>query len=401
MSQKVVITALNMITALGVDLESSWAGLLEGRSGVRRITLFDPSDCTTQFAAQVPENFEEYARRFCHRRLMKQSARGTLLGYVCAKAAVAQHQLDFTKFDRTRCAVVWGGADTGHSRIHDQEYWILKTMPHAVPALLSMEYGLEGPSLLLSAACASSAYAIGMGYDLVATGRADLVLAGGSSSIINPEHVRGFNELHALSESNDDPSRASKPFSLGRDGFVIGEGAGMLVLESEASARQRGAHIYCELAGHAMTNEAYNLMSPRPDGAGMAQTMRMALQAAGAAEEDVDYINAHGTSTVQNDKLETLAIQQVFGERALRIPVSSAKSMIGHTAGACGAVEAVITVTTLCNSVIAPTINFMPDPELNLDYVPHRSRRHAIRTALSNSFGFGGCNATLVFRAVA
>lgn len=399
MPRKVVVTGLNMITALGFDRESSWRGLVEGRSGVGRITLFDPSDCATQIAAQAPDDLEEFARRYCHRRLMKQSSRATWLGLSCAKAAVAEFGLDFTSFDRTRCGVLWGGADPGPPPQPD--FWILKTMPHAVPALLAMEYGLEGPSLLLSAACASSAYAIGAGYDLIASGRAELVLAGGSSSIIDAAHIRGFNEMQALSTANADPPRACKPFSLGRDGFVVGEGAGLLVLEVEASARARGAIIFAELAGHAMTNEAFNLMSNRPDGAGMAQTMRLALQSAGVAPDDVDSINAHGTSTVQNDRYETQAIRQVFGTRASRIPVSAAKSMIGHTAGACGAVEAVITVLSLSRGVVTPTINYTPDPELDLDYVPNASRRHVSRVALSNSFGFGGCNASLVFRAVA
>jgi len=397
-SRKVVVTGMNVVTALGLDLESTWQGLVEGRSGIRRITLFDPAGYATQIAGELPNDFEDFARRYCHRRLMKQTARGTWLGFACAKGAVERSGIDFNRLDRTRCAVVFGAADTGHSLAYNQEFWILKTMPHVVPALLSMEYALEGPSLLLSAACASSAYAVGAAYDLIASGRADAVITGGCSAIVNPEHVRGFDELHALSTANEDPPRASKPFSQGRDGFVIGEGAGVLVLESEESARAREAPIYGELAGYAMTNEAFNLMSPRPDGAGMARTMRLALASAGVAPEEVDYINAHGTSTTLNDKYETQAIKQVFGPRAYHIPVSSAKSMIGHTAGACGAVEAVITLLSLSRGVITPTINYSPDPELDLDYVPHRARRRALRVALSNSFGFGGCNATLVFR---
>lgn len=397
-SRKVVITGMNTVTSLGLDLETTWQGLIEGRSGIRRIQQFNPDGFATQIAGELPDGFEDYVRRYCHRRLMKQTSRGTWLGVACAKAAVEGSGIDFNRIERGRCAVVFGAADTGHSNAYNQDFWILKTMPHVVPALLSMEYALEGPSLLLSAACASSAYAVGYAYDLIASGRADVVIAGGSSAIVNPEHIRGFNELNALSTANEDPPRASKPFSQGRDGFVIGEGAGVLIMEAEETARRREARIYAEVAGYAMTNEAFNLMSPRPDGAGMAHTMRQAMTSAGVSREEVDYINAHGTSTALNDKYETLAIKQVFGSRAYQIPVSSSKSMIGHTAGACGAVEAVITVLSLARGLIPPTINYSPDPELDLDYVPHQARRQAIRVALSNSFGFGGCNATLVFR---
>lgn len=398
MRRKVVVTALNLMTCLGLDRDSTWQGLLEGRSGIRRISRFDASAYETQIAGDLPGDFDEYARRYCSRRLTRQMARATLMGYVCAKEAVQGHQLDLTAFDPCRSAVVFGLADTGHSAIYGDEFWVLRTMPHGVASLLSMEYRLEGPSLILSAACASSAYALAYGYDLIALGQADLVIAGGTSSILNPEHLRGFNELGALSAANDEPDKASRPFSRGRDGFVIGEGAAVLVLEAEESAQARGAKPYAELAGYAMTNEAYNLMSPAPEGAGMARTLKRSLEHAGLAPEEIDYINAHGTSTQLNDKLETLAIKQVFGEAAYRIPVSSAKSMIGHTAGACGAVEAAITALSLHHGMLTPTINYTPDAELDLDYVPDRARRQNIRAAISNSFGFGGCNASLVLR---
>jgi 3-oxoacyl-[acyl-carrier-protein] synthase II len=398
MQRRVVVTAVNMLTALGVDLESSWAGLVAGRSGVRRIRLFDPSPYATQIAAQVPEEFEEYSRQHCTRRQAKQMARGSMFGYVCTKAAIVRSRIDFASRDPLRTAVLVGAADTGHSNIHDQKYWILKTMPHAVSAWISMEYGFEGPNFTISSACASSAYAIAYAYDLIAADRADVVIATGASSIVNPEHVSGFHELGALSLANDPPERASRPFSIDRDGFVIGEGAGTLVLESEESALARGAEIVAEVAGYAMTSEAHNLMAPRPDGSGMARTMHLALKNAAIPADQVDYINAHGTSTPQNDRLETLAIKQVFGETALRIPVTSAKSMLGHTAGACGAIEAVITIIGMQSGYITPTINYTRDPELDLDYVPNSARRAEVEVALSNSFAFGGCNATLVFR---
>lgn len=398
MQRRVVVTALNMVTALGVDLETTWNGLVAGRSGIRRISLFDSSNYETRIAAEVPREFDDYARQHCSRRLANQMGRATKMGYVCTKEAVARSGIDFDDYDRVRCAVVFGGADTGHSRIHDGRYWIMKTMPHGASAWISQEYQLEGPNFTISAACASSAYAIAYGYDLIAANRADVVIAGAASSIVNPEHVGGFNELGALSVANDTPEKASRPFSVDRDGFVIGEGAGVLVLESEESATARGATIYAEVAGYALTSEAYNIMAPRPGGIGMAKTMRMALASAGIAKEQVDYINAHGSSTPLGDKYETIAIKDVFGSLAYGIPVSSAKSMIGHTAGACGAIEAAIAVMSMRAGVLTPTINYTPDPELDLDYVPNNARRRDVNIALSNSFAFGGCNATLVLR---
>ena len=396
--RRVYVTAVNMITSLGLDLETSWRALVAGQSGIRKISLFDASAYQTQIAGELPAGFDEYARHYCSRRLARQMARATVMGYVCARKAIESSSIDFKNLDRTRCAVIFGTADTGHSKIYDNSYWVLKTMQHSTPALLSMEYGLEGQSMSLTAACASAAYAIGCGYDLITSNKADVVITGGASAIVNPEHVSGFNELGALSVSNDPPELASRPFSKGRNGFVIGEGAGVVMLESEASARARGATILAELVGYATTNEAYNIMGPAPGGAGMAKTMRLALQGTGIACDEVDYINAHGTSTPLNDKFETLAIKDVFGARAHAIPVSSAKSMIGHTAGACGAVEAVITVLSLQHGIITPTLNFCRDPELDLDYVPDIARKKSIQVALSNSFGFGGCNASLVLR---
>ncbi len=398
MQRRVVVTGLNMVTALGVDLEASWNGLVAGRSGIGKITLFDSSNHETRIAGEVPSDFEDYGRQHCSRRLANQMGRAIRMGYVCTKEAVARSGIDFGAYDRTRCAVIFGAADTGHSRIHDGKYWIMKTMPHGVSAWISQAYELEGPNFTVSAACASSAYAIAHGYDLLAGNKADVVIAGGASSIVNPEHVGGFNELGALSVANDTPEKASRPFSVDRDGFVIGEGAGVLVLESEESATARGATIYAEVAGYALTSEAYNIMAPRPGGVGMAKTMRMALANAGITKDHVAYINAHASSTPLGDKYETLAIKDVFGDLAYGIPVSSAKSMIGHTAGACGAIEAAITVMSIRHGLLTPTINYTPDPELDLDYVPNDARKCAVGVALSNAFAFGGCNATLVLR---
>lgn len=394
----VVVTALNLVTSLGLDFRSTWKAILAGQSGVQRISRFDTAGLATQIAAELPGEFEEFVGRYCSRRLRKMSGRAVTMGIACAKAAIEEHGIDFAAYPSLRRAVIFGAADTGHAAADSDDFWILKTMMHAVPACLAIDYGCEGPCYVTSAACASSAYAIAAGYDLIASGRADIVIAGGSSSISNREHIRGFNELGALSTKNDDPARASRPFSADRDGFVIGEGAGVLVLEAAEAAAARGALVYGEIAGYGMTNEAYNLMSPRPEGEGMARTMQVALASSGVLPTDVDYINAHGTATVQNDAYETEAIRRLFGARAAKVPVSSTKSMLGHTAGACGAVEAAVTLLAMHHGVLPPTINHTADPQLNLDFVPNVPRACTVRAALSNSFGFGGCNATLVFR---
>jgi 3-oxoacyl-[acyl-carrier-protein] synthase II len=396
--KKVLVSGVNMITPLGLDLRSSWAGLVAGRSGIRRISLFDASKHETQIAGQLPDDFDAYSKKYCKGRRARQMARATRICYVCAKEAIANSGINFDAFDKERCAVILGAVETGHSVIYDDQYWILKTMPHAMSAWLSLDHKLEGPNYTVSSACTSGACAIAHAYDLIKTDKADVVITGGASSTVNPEHVKGFNELQALSVANKFPESASKPFSVDRDGFVIGEGAGVLILESEESAKGRGAPIYSEMAGYALTSETYNIMAPAKDGGGMAKTMRLALENAGVEKEEVHYINAHGTSTAFNDKYETMAIKEVFGELAYHIPVSSSKSMIGHTAAACGAIEGIITILTIDHGILTPTINYNPDPELDLDYVPNYAREKAVNLALSNCFGFGGCNATLVFK---
>jgi len=396
MEHRVVVTGFELITALGLDWQTTWEGLVEGRSGVSEIRRFDASGYDVRIAAEIPDAFVSYARNFVKGRRAKQMARATTLCYVCAKKAVDNSGLDFETMDRDRCAVIMGAVDTGHSLIEDQKFWVLKTMPHALSAWVAIDYRLSGPNYTVSAACASSAFAIAHAYDLIRTGKADVVLTGGASSIVNPEHVAGFAELQALSTANRDPKSASKPFSRNRDGFVIGEGAGVLVLESESSAHRRQATIWGEVIGYALTSETYNIMAPAKNGSGMAHTMRLALKDARLQPEGVDYINAHGTSTSFNDRYETMAIKEVFGDHAYRIPISSTKSMIGHTAAAAGAVEAIVCFLTMAHGVIHPTINYQPDPELDLDYVPHQPRSKTVNVALSNSFGFGGVNATLV-----
>jgi 3-oxoacyl-[acyl-carrier-protein] synthase II len=402
MAEKVVVTGMNIISSLGLDLQTNWKNLLEGRSGVKTITLFDASSRQTRIAAEVPAEFEEYSRNFVKKRKAGQMTRVTRMCLVCAREAVNAAKIDFDQMDRSRCAVIIGVVNTGNSSVEKDttvQNTIFKSMSNSMAAWISLEFGLTGPALAINTACASSAFSIGLAYDMIRHGQVDMVITGGADSIINAEEVEGFNALYALSVQNDPPEKACKPFSKDRDGFVIGEGAGVVILESEKSALSRGATIYAEVAGYAATGEAYNIMAPMVDGAGMAATMEKALKNSGIAAGEIDYINAHGTSTELNDRYETMAIKKVFGERAYSIPVSSTKSMLGHTIGAAGAIESVVTAMSVANDILTPTINYeVPDPELDLDYVPNRSRQHKVRAALSNSFGFGGHNATIVFR---
>ncbi len=402
MREKVMVTGMDIITSLGIDLDTTWKSLVEGRSGVGYIRKFDATGLASRIAAEVPEAFDELSKGLIKKRAASQMTRVTRMGLVAAKRAVSMARIDFSGEDRTRCAVIMGAVNTGNSSAEKDttvQNTVFKSMTNSMSAWISLEYQLLGPNFAVNTACASSAYAIALGCDMIRRGDADIVIAGGADSIINREEIEGFNALYALSVSNDPPENASKPFSADRDGFVIGEGAGVVVLESATSAMRRGAVILAELAGYGLTSEGYNIMAPMKDGEGMAMTMEKAIRDAGIRKEEVDYINAHGTSTELNDRYETLAIKRVFGERSQTIPVSSSKSMIGHTIGAAGVIESVITIRSMNTGIITPTINYnKPDPDLNLDYVPHRSRNHPVKIALSNSFGFGGHNATLVFR---
>ena len=400
MKERVVITGLSILSSLGLNLEDNWSNLLAGRSGIRRITLFDPAGNETRIAGQLPDGFEEYALQRCKRRTAHQMTRVTLMAYTCAVDAVGMSGIDFELLDRKRCAVIFGAVSAGGSSVErgiTPRNRIIKCMSNAMPAWISMHYGLEGPNFTVNTACASSAYAMALGADMIRTGAADVVITGGADSTINPEEIEGFNGMFALSTRNDEPGRASRPFTIDRDGFVIGEGAGVVILESERSALARKAEILGELKGYGLTSEAYNIMAPQKDGAGMAETMVRALDNSRIGPDRVDYINAHGTATTLNDLYETAAIKRVFGPRAASIPVSSTKSMIGHTIAAAGAIEAAVTVLSIRNQVVTPTINYdAPDPELDLDYVPNKSRHHKIEVAISNSFAFGGHNAALV-----
>jgi len=401
MDRKVVVTGMNVISSLGLNIETNWENLVEGKSGVKRISLFDPSGLQTQIAAEVPGEFDELAREYIRKRSARQMTRVTQMCFSCAKEAINKSSIDFSRVDKTRCAVIMGVVTTGNSSVEKGttlQNSILKSMNNSMSAWISLEYHLLGPNYTVATACASSAYAIGFGYDLIRSDRADIVIVGGADSIINPEEIHGFNGLFALSVENTPPERASKPFSKNRDGFVIGEGAGVLILESEESALARNAEIFAEIPGYAITSEAYNIMAPMKEGEGMAHTMDLALKNSNLSPNDIQYINAHGTSTTLNDRYETLAIKQVFKEKAHQVPVSSLKSMIGHTIGAAGAIEAAVTIMSILNQTLTPTINYEKDPELDLDFVPDKSRKHTLTHAISNSFAFGGHNASIVLK---
>ena len=402
MPEKVLVTGMNIISSLGLDLQTNWDHLVEGKSGVKKISLFDPADSITKIAAQVPPEFDDLSRKYVKKRAGSQMTRVTKMCFVCAKMAIEQSGLNFDQADKTRCGVILGVVNAGNSSSEKDttpQNTIFKSMTNAMAAWISLEYQLQGPAFSVNTACASSAYAIGLACDMIRKGQADVMIVGGADSIVNKEEISGFNSLYALSVNNEFPEKASRPFSLNRDGFVIGEGAGILVLESETFAKSRNAKVYAEVAGFALSSEAYNIMAPRMDGEGMAITMEKALKDARLQKDDVDYINAHGTSTELNDKYETMAVKKVFGNRAYHIPVSSSKSMIGHTIGAAGAIEGIITVLSIVHGILTPTINLdTPDPELDLDYVSNQSRKKEINAAISNSFGFGGHNATIVFK---
>ena len=317
-----------------------------------------------------------------------------------AGEAVEDCGIDTSSYNLSRVGVVYGVIDNSYEdyELEKPLNITLKKMPNELPALVSIKYGFGGPSFNLSTACASSAYALAVGKQFIENGTCDMVVCGGISNTVTHLVISGFNQLLAMSV-NPDPDTAARPFTKNRDGFIMGEGGATVIIESEESAKARGAKIYCELAGASMCSEAHNLTAPKTDGAGMALSMRMALSDAGMSPDEIDYINAHGTSTGLNDLYETKAIKEVFGDRAYDIPVSSVKASIGHTLAAGGALEAIACIKAMETGIVPPTLHYDdPDPELDLNYVPNKAQQHTVNAAISNSFGFGGHNATLVFR---
>ncbi|NOZ68476.1 MAG: beta-ketoacyl-ACP synthase II [Deferribacteres bacterium] len=407
--RRVVITGTGMITPLGTGVAKSWKGLTEGRSAVRRITHFDPEGLPCQIAAEVPD-FE--IDRFIETKEQKKMDRFIHFGLAAATMAMEDSGLKITKSNADRTGVIVGAGIGGLSSIERytevletkgakrvSPFFIPMTIINLISGHISIRFGAKGPNSAVATACATGTHSIGDAFRLIRNGIADAMICGGSEAVITPLGIAGFTAMKALSTRNDEPEKASRPFDRDRDGFVMGEGSGVLVLEELESALDRGAKIYAELIGYGLNADAYHITSPAPNGEGAAKCMAAALQDAGIRPEEVDYINAHGTSTKYGDELETAAIRTVFGEHAYKLCVSSTKSMIGHLLGASGGVEAAICAQSIFNGIAPPTINLEnPDPECDLDYIPGKARPLDINVAMSNSFGFGGTNACIIFR---
>ncbi len=407
--RRVVVTGLGLVTPLGTGGKDVFDRLVDGVSGIGPITRFDPEGLDTRIAAEVKGfNPEEFIPKKELKRM------DLFIQYVMAACEIAMRDsgLEIEEGVASRVGTYVGTGlgglpclERNHSILLEKgpkrisPFFIPMIIGNMAPGYISMKYGAKGPCICTVSACASGSHAIGEAFLAVKRGDCDVAIAGGTEANLTPLTVAGFNAMKALSTRNDEPEKASRPFDKARDGFVVGEGAGILILEELEFAKRRGANIYAEVVGYGATSDAYHITAPDPEGDGAARAMMRALESGSISPDGVDYINAHGTSTKLNDQIETLAIKRVFGERAYKIPVSSNKSMIGHLLGAAGAVEAVFTVYTVKYGVIPPTINLEePDPECDLDYVPNEAREAQVKVAISNSFGFGGTNAVLAFR---
>jgi len=395
---KVVVTGMGAVSSIGCGTDKFWNNLIDGKCGIKTFTRVDPDKFDTKVGAEADGEFEELIKKYFTKRQLNSTTVSTRMALASAGEAVDDSGIDFTAVEGTRAAVIYGVTTTTYvSEKEKERNFILKDMPSNVPSLLSAKYGINGPSFNLSCACSSAGYAVSMAANLIETGMFDVVIAGGMSGCISDPIVRGFSQILALSV-NPDPETACRPFTKNRDGFIMGEGAGTLILESEEHAKKRNAKIYARLAGYGMYSEASDMTCPLEDGAGMKIVMERALEKAGLGINDIDYINAHGTSTNLNDKYETRAIKDLFGEKAYSIPVSSIKSSIGHTLAGGSALEAIASIKAINTGIIPATIHFdEPDPDLDLDYVPNKAREHEVKRALSNSFGFGGQNVSLIF----
>ncbi len=400
----VAVTGVGMITPLGPDAASTWKGMREARSGIRRITRFDTEGLATRIGGELPDAYYKLEEAEFPRRLRNQTLPPARLGFLCAKEALQDSRILASPFDPYRVAVISGCSQSllqeGQELVQGNgvKYLIVKEMVNAISAWISIKYGLKGPTYNVAAACASGAFAIAAGIDFIRAGRGDAAVVLGADMMLNRQSIQGFSELLALSENNSAPEEASCPFDNRRGGFVLANGGAALVLESLEAARRREARIYAVLTGVGIVSEAYNIVAPEPSGKEIARAMTSALEDASLPPQAVGYINAHGTSTRHNDLSETVAIKQVFGAHAAHLAVSSQKSMIGHTIGGAGAIECAATALALHEGIIPPTINYRePDPDCDLDYVPNRARPAPdLKAALSNSFGFGGHNCSLV-----
>jgi len=407
--RRVVVTGVGAVTPVGNDVLTVWRSLVEGQSGVTRISSFDPAPFESQIAGEV-KGFDPSP--YLSPKELKRTERFVQLAVAAAKQAVADAGLDVGKEDPFRIGVLIGSGMGSLGLIEQQQTTLLqkgpqKLSPFMIPMIIvnmapghvAISLGLKGPNSCTATACASGAHGVGEAFRIVQRGDADVMVAGGTESCITPLAIGGFCALKALSHRNDEPTKASRPFDKLRDGFVMGEGSGIMILEELEHAKRRGARIYAEMAGYGRTADAYHMTAPDPEGAGAAGAMSAALADAKLNIDQLSYINAHGTSTELNDKVETLAIKRVFKEHAKKIPVSSTKSMMGHLIGAAGGVEAVICCLAIHHGAIPPTINYdVPDPECDLDYVPNHARQLSVESALSNSLGFGGHNATVIFK---
>lgn len=407
-TRRVVVTGLGLITPLGTGLEKTWSALCSGRSGIERITRFDPTGYACQVAGEV-RDFDP--AQFIEKKEIKKMDTFIQFAVGASQMAVDDAGIKVTSENAERVGVYIGAGIGGLPAIEHYHKILLekgcdRVSPFFIPMVIinlasgqvAIRLGAKGPNSCAVTACATGNHCIGDAFRLIQRGDADVMLAGGSEATVCSLAVAGFSAAKALSKRNNEPARASRPFDLERDGFVLGEGAGVLVLEEYERARRRGARIYCEVAGYAMTSDAYHITAPPDDGEGAVRCMELAIKDAGVSKKEVGYINAHATSTFA-DKIETHSIKQVFGDQAYQIPISSTKSMTGHLLGAAGGVEAVFAILAMYRGVIPPTINLEhPDPECDLDYVPGVARQAGVNVALSNSFGFGGVNACLLFK---
>ena len=408
MTDRVVVTGIGLVTPVGLNSESTWNSLVEGRSGIDYISLFDAEGYESRIAGEV-DNFDASAA--LGRKEARRLDRFSQFACVAALEALEHANLNMEKEDADRVGVLIGSGVGGIITISDQHKILLKrgpkrVSPFLVPMMLgdmasgqvSMMIGAKGPNFSTVSACATGADSIGEALEMIRRGRADVVIAGGTEAAICEIGVAGFNSCMALSTRNEDPQGASRPFDSDRDGFVLGEGAGLLVLESLEHAEKRGANILAEMSGYGASSDAHHVTQPHPEGEGAARAMKWAIEDAGITPNKVDYINAHGTSTPLNDKYETIAMKRMYGDHAYNLAISSTKSMTGHLLGAAGAIEAAFTVLAIKNDIVPPTINiYNPDPDCDLNYIPNTAKKQPVNVAMSNSLGFGGHNASLVF----
>ncbi|MEK6572114.1 MAG: beta-ketoacyl-ACP synthase II [Bacteroidota bacterium] len=411
-SQKLraVITGMGAITPLGLNLEDTWIALLAGKNGVGKITRFDASQYDTKIAAEV-KGFDPL--NYVDRKLAQRMDRFTQFAIAATDMAVKDAGLNLDKIDHDRVGVIFGSGIGGMETYHKQQQTVFETggphriSPFFVPMMIAdiaagyiaMRYQFKGPNYATTSACATSAHSIADALMLIQRGDIDFAVTGGSEAAVCPMGIGGFNAMKALSTRNGEPEKASRPFDAQRDGFVLGEGGAVLILEELGHALARGARIYAELGGMGLTADAYHITQPAPGGEGAIRSMRLSIKDAGLQPQDVDYINAHGTSTPYNDKTETVAIKAVFGEHAYKLHVSSSKSMTGHLLGAAGAIEAIITGLAIYNNEMPPTINYeFPDPECDLNYIPNKPIKKEVDVAISNAFGFGGHNVSLLLK---